>query len=145
MTHHGFAGAEQLVLLAIVQAVGSRASAGALTRGRRDIETSTRLQGLFGPAATPAAPVVEAIPFTRDYGALSGAAFVIENVTERGVHVRCSGPWWMPKVMAAAGRNGLDPGRMIIEVCKVDRVNADDAVLERAALQMTSASRELVP
>lgn len=52
---------------------------------------------------------------------------------------------FLPKVMAAAGRNGVDPARMIIELCKVDRVNADDAVLERVALQMTSASRELVP
>lgn len=51
---------------------------------------------------------------------------------------------FLPKVMAAAGRNGVDPARMIIELCNVDGVNADDEVLERVALEMTSASRELV-
>jgi isopropylmalate/homocitrate/citramalate synthase len=51
---------------------------------------------------------------------------------------------FLPKVMAAAVRNGVDPARMIIELCKVDRVDADDAVLEQVALRMTSASRELV-
>lgn len=59
-------------------------SAGALTRERFDIETDTRLQGLFGPAATPAAPVLQVITFTQDGDALSEARFVSENVTERG-------------------------------------------------------------
>jgi 3-hydroxybutyryl-CoA dehydrogenase len=80
-------------------------SAGALTRGRRDIETNTRLQGLFGPAATPAAPVLEAITFTQDYDALSEAAFVIENVAERG----CPRP--LLRIMVDAGLPGRKSGR----------------------------------
>jgi 3-hydroxybutyryl-CoA dehydrogenase len=58
-------------------------SADALTRARRDIETNTRLQGLFGRTAKATAPALDAITFTEEYDALSDAAFIIENVTER--------------------------------------------------------------
>lgn len=57
-------------------------SADALTCARRDIETNTRLQGP-GRTVKATAPALDAITFTEEYDALSAAAFIIENVTER--------------------------------------------------------------
>jgi 4-hydroxy-2-oxovalerate aldolase len=46
---------------------------------------------------------------------------------------------FLPQVMASADRNGVDPARMIIELCKVTKADADAEILDRIALEMASA------
>jgi 3-hydroxybutyryl-CoA dehydrogenase len=58
---------------------------GRLDRVKREIQNNVRFQGLFkkGEGKEQPAAVIERISFTTDYGTLTEADFIIENVTEK--------------------------------------------------------------
>jgi EAL domain-containing protein (putative c-di-GMP-specific phosphodiesterase class I) len=50
-----------------------------------------------------------------------------------------------PKVLAAAEEHGVDPARLVIELCEIDRFKVGDADLERVASRLRETADDRVP